>query len=191
MKYRQKVLRISVVLLVVLLVALAVAYAYPEQVLTVDSGSVRAQVMVVLGGAPTERPQRAAELFKADEAPLVICSGFGDAELSKAVLFKAGVPAADILLEPDSHTTQENAKFTVALLRARHLTNAIIVTSWYHSRRARACFENYAPEIKFYSRPDYVGYRADDPHRRYVANYLRSEYRKILGYWVRYGVCPW
>ncbi|MEI6078477.1 MAG: YdcF family protein [Verrucomicrobiota bacterium] len=191
MKYRQKVLRISVVLLVALLVALAVAYACPEQVLTVDSGAVRAQVMVVLGGAPTERPQRAAELFKAGEAPLVICSGFGDAELSRAVLLKAGVPAVDILLEPDSRTTQENAKFTIALLRARHLTNAIIVTSWYHSRRARACFEHYAPEIQFYSRPDYVGYRADDPHRRYVANYLRSEYRKILGYWVRYGVCPW
>ena len=171
--------------------ALALAYAYPEQVLTVDSGSVRAQVMVVLGGAPTERPQRAAELFKAGEAPLIICSGFGDAELSKTILLKAGVPAADILMEPDSRTTQENAKFTVALLRARHLTNAIIVTSWYHSRRARACFEHYAPEIKFYSRPDYQGYRADDPHRRYMEAYMQSEYGKLLGYWLRYGVGPW
>jgi uncharacterized SAM-binding protein YcdF (DUF218 family) len=147
--------------------------------------------MVVMGGAPTERPLRAAELFKAGEAPLVICSGFGDAELSKTVLLKAGVPATAILLETNSHTTQENAVFTIALLRARHLTNAIIVTSWYHSRRARACFEHYAPEIQFYSRPDYVGYRADDPHRRYVANYLRSEYWKLLGYALRYGVWPW
>ena len=191
MKYRQRVLRILVVLLVALLVALAVAYAYPEQVLTVDSGAVRAEVMVVLGGAPTERPQRAAELFKAGAAPLVIFSGFGDAELSKTVLLKAGVPAADILLEPESRTTQENARFTIALLRARHLTNAIIVTSWYHSRRARACFEHYAPEIKFYSRPDYVGYRATDPRRPYVAAHMRNEYWKLLGYALRYGVWPW
>ena len=177
--------------MVALLVALAVAYAFPEAVLTVDSGPVTAGALVVLGGGTPERPQRAAELFKAGEAPLVICSGVGDNQLSKTVLLKAGVLAADILLEPDSRTTQENAKFTIALLRARHLTNAIIVTSWYHSRRARACFEHYAPEIKFYSRPDYVGYRVADPRRRYVAAHMRNEYWKLLGYWVRYGVGPW
>lgn len=189
--HRHPVFRVLLVLLVALLVALAVAYACPEQVLTVDSGSVRAEVMVVLGGAPTERPQRAAELFKAGAAPLIICSGFGDAQLSKTVLLKAGVPAADILLEPDSLTTQENARFTIALLRAHHLTNAIIVTSWFHSRRARACFEHYAPDLKFYSRPDYVGYRADDPQRPYVRAHMRNEYWKLLGYWLCYGVWPW
>ena len=191
MRFRRTILKILLGAACLLALLAVAAYAFPEALLTVDSGPVTAAALVVLGGGAPERPLRAAELFKAGEAPLVICSGFGDAELSKTVLLKAGVPAADILLEPNSRTTQENAKFTIALLRARHLTNAIIVTSWYHSRRARACFEHYAPDIKFYSRPDYVGYRATEPRRPYVAAHMRNEYRKILGYWLRYGVGPW
>jgi uncharacterized SAM-binding protein YcdF (DUF218 family) len=107
------------------------------------------------------------------------------------------------------------------LLRQMGAKRVIIVTSWYHSRRALACFEHYAPDIKFYSRPSYFGYvgktedgrqRAEDggsaPHptlspveaervqaerkaeRKAQEGYVKSEYVKLLGYWVRYGVCP-
>jgi uncharacterized SAM-binding protein YcdF (DUF218 family) len=169
------------------------AWFFPQQVLTVDSGPVMADAMVVLGGGGPlsySRPERALELFQTGTAPLIICSGLGDCNARKEYLADSGVPDADILLEPNSHSTRENAIFTIALLHARHLNRVIIVTSWYHSRRALACFEHYAPDIKFYSRPSYVGYSKTDWHTKRVNSFIRAEYLKLLGYWVCYGVCP-
>jgi uncharacterized SAM-binding protein YcdF (DUF218 family) len=155
----------------------------------VDSGIVKADALVVLSGGAMERPERAAELFKEDEAQLIICSGIG-AEVDVAHLTNSDVPASAILLEPKSRTTQENAKFSIAILRARHAKRAIIVTSWFHSRRALACFEHYAPDIKFYSRPAYLSYPKSKWNYYGVNGYVKYEYVKLLGYWVCYGVCP-
>lgn len=154
-----------------------------------DSGHVKADVIVVLGGT-TDRPHRVAELFKAGEAPKIICSGAGDADGFKRVLIKDGVPAQNILLETRSRTTRENAKLTVPLLRQLHAKRVIVVTSWYHSRRGLHCFEHYASDIKFYSRPSYFGYRRADWKRTGVLRYIRDEYWKLPGYWLRYGICP-
>src|ERR1035437_8223603 len=153
--WRRWCFRISLGVVATLLLAALAAFAwfFPQQVLTVDSGPVKADVMVVLGGGLRERPERAAELFKAGEAPLIICAGDGDAEANRTCLTNAGVSVTNIWLEPKSRTTRENAKFAIAMLRAQHLKSAIIVTSLYHSRRALVCFEHYAPDIKFYSRP--------------------------------------
>ena len=166
------------------------AFFFPQRVLTVDSGPVKAEAIIVLGGGLLERPARAAELFKAGEAPLNICSGIGDAEVDAANLTNASVPFADVGLEPNSHTTRENAKFTIALMRAQHLQSAIIVTTWYHSRRALACFEHYAPDLRFYSRPSYFGFPKTEWNHNNISRYVKAEYVKMLGYWVCYGVCP-
>jgi uncharacterized SAM-binding protein YcdF (DUF218 family) len=190
MKRRRIALKILLALFVVLLLAGLTGWFFPQQVLTVDSGPVKADVMVVLGGGLRERPERAAELFKAGEAPLIICSGDGDAEDYQTCLTNAGVWVTNIWLETKSRTTRENAKFTIAMLRAQHLKSAIIVTSWFHSRRALVCFEHYAPDIKFYSRPSYFGYSREQWHPKGINSYVKSEYWKLLGYWVRYGVCP-
>lgn len=190
MKRRRIILKILVGLCLVLLLAALACLSFPQQVLTVDSGPVKADALVVLGGSGTVRPARAAELFKAGEAPLIICSGIGDAVANEACLTNAGVPGADILLEPKSRSTQENAKFTIAMLRAQHLKSAIIVTSWYHSRRALACFEHYAPDLQFYSRPSYFGYPKNEWNQHGTSGFINAEYVKLLGYWVCYGVCP-
>ena len=166
------------------------AFFFPQQILTVDSGPVKADVIVVLGGGSHERPVRAAELFKEHAAPRIIISGWGDCEINRQLLLAAGVPANAIKLETQSRTTRENAQFTIQLLREEKLGRVIIVTSWYHSRRALACFRHYAPELKFYSRPSYFATtRADWPHYR-IGGRVRLEYAKLLGYWIRDGVCP-
>jgi uncharacterized SAM-binding protein YcdF (DUF218 family) len=151
---------------------------------------VKADVIVVLGGSGPERSEHAAELFKAAEAPLIVCTGSGDAGDNEACLTNSGVPASAILLESKSRTTRENAQFTIAMLRAHGVKSAIIVTSWFHSRRALACFEHYAPDIKFYSRPSYVGYPRSDWKSKGINGYIKAEYEKLLGYWLCYGICP-
>jgi uncharacterized SAM-binding protein YcdF (DUF218 family) len=165
----------------------------PRQLLVIDSGDVQADAIVVLGGGSGERVERAAELFKAGAAPGIFTSGAGDAEDNRRLLENRGVPAGAIQVEPNSKSTRQNALFTVPLLRAQRARRVILVTSWYHSRRALKCFRHYASDIQFYSRPSYFGYpgRAPEGERRALRRYVYAEYVKLLGYWVCYGVGPW
>jgi uncharacterized SAM-binding protein YcdF (DUF218 family) len=189
-KRRRIILKIFVLLFVLLALLAAVVWLFPQQVLTVDSGPVKADAIVVLGGGISERSGRAADLFKQREASKIVVSGFGDDVSNKHTLERAGVPTIDIVLEGKSRTTRENAEFSIPLLRKLGAHKVIIVTSWYHSRRALSCFEHYAPDIQFYSRPSYIGYLRADPNRKYINGYVKSEYMKLLGYWVCYGVAP-
>ena len=189
-RVRKRILRILAVVFILLVVAVVVAVILPQKFLCVDSGPAQADVIVVLGGGSAARPERAAELFKEHAARRIIVSGRGDCEANRMLLIEDGVPAKAIALETESRTTRENAELTVKLLRAEKATNVILVTSWYHSRRALASFRHYAPEIKFFSRPSFTAYaRADWPGRRF-ARRVYLEYPKLLGYWIGYGVCP-
>jgi uncharacterized SAM-binding protein YcdF (DUF218 family) len=170
-----------------LLLLLAVAaWIFPRWFLTVDSGPMNADVIVLLGGGSHDRYERAVKLFKDRAAPRIIVSGYGDCEINRHLLIQAGVPAKAIRLENQSRTTQENVQFTIRLLREQKAKRVIIVTSWYHSRRALACFEHYAPEMNFYSRP--TDFAAGPSHR--TGSRARLEYVKLLVYWMYYGVCP-
>jgi uncharacterized SAM-binding protein YcdF (DUF218 family) len=201
-----------------LAVLAAVAFAFPQQVLCVDSGNVQADALVVLGGGSGERPTRAAELFRDGAAPRIIVSGAGDGEGNKRLLVSRGVPPAAIELERKSRSTKQNAQFSIPLLRAMNARDlvatphptlspseaereveghgsagakrVIIVTSWYHSRRALHAFQHYAPDIQFYSRPSYYAYPRTQWSRQGIAGYIRSGYAKLAGYWVCYGICP-
>jgi uncharacterized SAM-binding protein YcdF (DUF218 family) len=182
--------QIAVALAVSFLGLAAVAFFFPQKLLCLDSGPVQADVIVLLGGGMGERPGTAAELFKQQSAPRIIISGLGDCEINERVLLKSDVPPGAIEIECDSRTTRENAEFTIQLLRREHARRVILVTSWYHSRRALRCFEHYAPEIQFYSRPSYFAYaRADWPNKK-VKHRIYLEYPKLAGYWLRYGVWP-
>jgi len=189
---RKWIFRAAIVIVLLMAVLAAAAYFYPEIFLCVDSGPVKADVIVVLGGGfgKHERPRRAAELFKEHDAPRIIVTGFGDDLINRRILLQAGVPAAAIQDEGKSKTTRENAEFTIKLLREQKLRHVIIVTSWYHSRRALASFRHYAPEIKFYSRPAYSGFKQATPDDKEMSRHIYLEFLKLPGYWVCYGVWP-
>lgn len=185
--------KILLAALVVFLLAVTVAitaYFYPEKFLCVDSGKVSADVIVVLGGGAHERPLRAAELFRQHAAPRIILTGEGDDRVNRQILLAAGVSESAIQIEGKSTTTRENAEFTVKLLRAENVRNVILVTSWYHSRRAQKTFEHFAPELKFYSRPSYFGFDQADWSKSGINKPMRLEFLKLPGYWIRYGVSP-
>lgn len=58
-------------------------------------------------------------------------------------LLARGVDPADVLLEDQSRTTYENAKFTTSILRSRHDDAVVLVTSAYQMRRALLDFAHF------------------------------------------------
>jgi uncharacterized SAM-binding protein YcdF (DUF218 family) len=187
---KKLVFKVALGFFLLLALLIAVAWFFPQDFLTLDSGTVKADVIIVLGGGSHERPLRAAELFKENAAPRIIVTGEGDDEINRQLLIQAGVPATVIQVEGKSQTTHENAEFTIKLLRAEKIHSAILVTSWYHSRRALKTFEHYAPELKFYSRPSYFAFARDDWRKLGIIKRMRLEFLKLPGYWIRYGVSP-
>jgi uncharacterized SAM-binding protein YcdF (DUF218 family) len=163
--------------------------SYPEKFLTVDSGHATGDVIVVLGGGG-ERAVRAAELYHAHVAPRILITGQGDDEINRQILLAHGIPARDIEVENKSTTTHENALFSLNILRAEKVHDVILVTSWYHARRAERTFEHYAPELKFYSRPSYYAFQDDQWKSTGVGKRMRREFLKIPGYWIWYGINP-
>ncbi len=166
------------------------AWRLAPDLLNRDSGPVKGDVLVVLGGGWVDRSQRAAQLYAEHAAPLLVITGAGDCETNRSLLLRYGVPAQAIQTECHSHNSKENAQFTVELLRKQHARRVILVTTWYHSRRALACFRHFAPDMQFYSRPSYYGYPYGEWLKKGMATNVGSEYVKLLYYWLRYGICP-
>jgi uncharacterized SAM-binding protein YcdF (DUF218 family) len=188
----KKILKAAIVFTLLVTAVAVFAWFYPEKFLCVDSGkNVSADVIVLLGGGAREhRAERAAELFQAHAAPRILITGAGDDEMNRQILLAHGVPASAIEVEGKSTTTHENAEFSLKLLRAEKIHHAILVTSWYHSRRALKTFVNFGPELEFFSRPSYFGFRREEWKSSGVGKRLRLEFLKLPGYWIRYGVNP-
>jgi uncharacterized SAM-binding protein YcdF (DUF218 family) len=69
--------------------------------------------------------------------------GDTEAAVYGRLLLAQGVAPADLILEPDSRTTYENAKFTASILRSQHDDSRILVTSSYQMRRALLDFRHF------------------------------------------------
>jgi len=126
--------------------------------------------IVVLGGAV--RPQlpprpwidvmesgdrvlHGAQLYQAQKAPKLILSGGrvawdgvdgSEAEDMAVLAMALGVPEADILQEPDSLNTRQNAVNVQQLLEREGMENILLVTSAIHMPRAMATFQHLGVE---------------------------------------------
>ena len=188
---RRKILaRAGLAVGMLLLTGFFIALWFSPVWLAIDDRPVPADAIVVPGGDWVLRPKRAAELFKQGRVPRIIVSGKGEAEPLQLALRERGVPAAAIELENQARSTQENAVFVIRRLRQEKARRVIIVTSWFHSRRALHCFQHYAPEIEFYSVPA----MNDCPKPGWLEasqrKWVTLEYAKLAWYWVRYGISP-
>ncbi|MBV9355416.1 MAG: YdcF family protein [Chloroflexi bacterium] len=107
-------------------------------------------IIVLAGNAPARLPH-AEDLFHQGLAPLLIVS---DEEVHTQTLdttwsrlYALGVVASDlpasaltILTDPPPESTLDEAERDAAMLQARGLHSAILVTDPFHSRRARLLF---------------------------------------------------
>ncbi len=85
-------------------------------------------------------------LHKQTGKPIILSGGSGinrlpDAEIMKATLISFGVDLKSILLDSESTTTQENARYVRHIMEKRKYQTAILVTSAYHMRRAVKAFQ--------------------------------------------------
>jgi len=100
-----------------------------------------------------DRATRAAELFREGKAPLIVASGrrlrpvAGIAELMEHDLIERGVPKDKIVRFPhDADNTKEEAQALAPQVMQKKWRSVIIVTSNYHTRRARYVFHHVFPE---------------------------------------------
>jgi len=173
------------------LVALVAGVIFARPLLFVETKIRPAQVIIILGGGSKVRVGRALELLRAGSAPRVLLSGDDEQSSAMARLRKAKVLDTRIILESKSTSTKENAEFTVKILRAQKLTNVIVVTSWYHSRRALACFHRAAPEIHFQSAPPQPKLTPYGIPTARDAGFAAMEYLKMAWYALRWQIFPW
>ncbi|HZC66069.1 MAG TPA: YdcF family protein [Candidatus Dormibacteraeota bacterium] len=99
-----------------------------------------------------DRVTRAAELMRDGKAPIVVASGrrlrpyAGIAELMQHDLIERGVPKEKIVVfAHDGDSTRDEAEALTNLIAEKKWTTVMLVTSNYHTRRARYIFRKVFP----------------------------------------------
>lgn len=123
--------------------------------LVVSDPLTPASAIIVLSGDDVrgDRSARAAQLYKNGWAPVIVASGseirsyLSETDLETRDLTQDGVPASAIvpLRQSDLYTLAE-ARDLLQLVRARGWRKVIVVTSNFHTRRARYIFRHVFPE---------------------------------------------
>ena len=128
---------------------------YSAESWVVDAPAAHADAVLLLGDDNfyADRATRAAELIRQGVAPVIVASGrrlrpsAGIAELLQHDLIERGVPKEKILpFAQDGDSTAEEAAALAKFSSAHHFASVIVVTSNYHTRRARYLFEKIFPQ---------------------------------------------
>ena len=141
---------IALVFLVVVLGGIYVArhplLRYAGGTLVVEDRLEKSDAIIILSDDNfyADRATRAAELFRQNLAPIVVASGIrlrpnaSIAELMTHDLIERGVPKENIIPFPqDADNTREEAEALRKLVQQKKWKSVIVVTSNYHTRRAR------------------------------------------------------
>lgn len=106
-------------------------------------------IVVVSGGDTIGRTKKGIELYKQAYAPKLLLSGDAadpkspsNAKVMRNFAIDNGVPEEDIIIEENSKDTYQNATESILkLIKVGPQQQIILVTSPYHSRRARLEFQ--------------------------------------------------
>lgn len=201
-RQRGGIITTFVALLFLALLCLAVYLArhplmrFAAEELIVDDPLQKSDVIIILSDDNfyADRATRAAELYRQDLAPTVVASGVrlrpyaGISELMQHDLIERGVPKEHVVaFAQNADDTREEATALSQLLAERRWKSVIIVTSNYHTRRARFIFRKIFPQdirIEVASARD-----ADfDPsnwyeHRRAVKRFAHEVAGLIASHW--------
>jgi uncharacterized SAM-binding protein YcdF (DUF218 family) len=152
---------VNLIVLLFLIVLCALLYfarhpimRYAAEEWIVDEPAVHADALVVLSDDNFygDRATHASELFRQGVAPEIVASGrklrpdAGIGELIEHDLIERGIPKEKIVVyNQEADSTREEAEAVAKLAVARHWKSLVIVTSNYHTRRARYIYEKVMP----------------------------------------------
>ncbi len=138
--------------------------------LAVADAPARADVIFVFGSQALCVPARAAELYRAGHAPVVLASGrYGrmtrdvfdrpEALVFRDRLLRDGVPREAIVTETEAGNTLQNVRFGLAALRRKRITvcSALLVAKPFVMRRCAATFARQAPDVRVRCCPPRTG----------------------------------
>ena len=194
MKLKRKRIILSVLIAFLIIIA-----ANLGNFLIVNDDLHKADVIAVFSGDNGPRTEKGVELLKEDLGDYLILSGgvvYDDvtmAELMKNHALKLGVPEEKILLDDKASTTHENAEFTKAIIEENNFKSVIVVTSEYHSRRAKLAMEKALEETLIDDELVEVMV-AHSTEEKFTSKWwtsgnsiliLISEYLKLMGYWTK------
>lgn len=168
----------------------------------VQTKIANADVIVVLAGGGPERLCHGIELLKRGLAPAIWYTGdmpletrsdLMDAEQALSLAERRGVPRNKITLLP-STSTFEDGKSISALIKEKKIKSIIVVTSWYHTRRAMNVIHHCITDTNvavYMSSSTNLPYSPDNwwkEEEGLVA--VNNEIIKTALYWWRYGIAP-
>jgi uncharacterized SAM-binding protein YcdF (DUF218 family) len=154
------------------------------------------EVIMVLGTNDTRVAEYAADLYKQNLAPYIVCSGgFGrvvtfskpEAEVFRDILIAKGVPESVILVENKSTNTGENILFSMALLKEKgfDFKSLILAQRPFMERRMFATFKKHFPDIDcFVTSPpvSFEEYESDPVSKNLFINEMVGDLQRIKEY---------
>lgn len=143
-------------------------------------------VLILLGGDPGGRVTKTLELFEQGYADMILVTGL---ETKSALTIQAAVPDSAILHEPSASSTWENATLSAQLISRElgSISSLTIVTDWWHTRRATACFAQNFPNAEIYT----VIADSVSTSNAGLVNAKRREFKAILVYAIKHRMNPW
>jgi uncharacterized SAM-binding protein YcdF (DUF218 family) len=148
---------LRVILTLTVLATLFLVYLLREPILSligriwiVDETEITADAVIILGddNYAAQRASRAAEIYHDRHAPLIVASGrrlrpyLSVPDLMQRDLADRGVPPSAVLRVASlASNTREEAAVLRRVAEARRWKRVMVVTSNYHTRRARLIFE--------------------------------------------------
>ena len=205
-----------------LVLAIALLYAVARWVLPigleayarsfiVDEALTPADATVTLSGGNGERLHAAIGLYRrhlartlfivGPDVPLLPVYTGGDSlsqgEAKRRIALRRGVPPDSVVLVLGPTSTIEEATASLETAKEHAWSSLIVVTSPFHSRRARATFRHVfrdsGIEVKVYHLP--LGRSSDDPRRWWKSESdtmsVLTETIKSVFYAWNYRIFPW
>jgi uncharacterized SAM-binding protein YcdF (DUF218 family) len=171
--------------------------------LIAENEQVKADAVVVLGGSSLDRGMEGYRVYNDGMAPMIICTGGNipqvlqaldtmlyEAEITKLMLLKKGVPGSDVVALTGSTSTKEESEEVFAFAQQENLDTIMIVTSKLHLRRTSKVFtkqfEDSDVHLVFHGAPSTSFDEAEWWKSEQGLIMVNNEYMKLLYYFFKY-----
>jgi uncharacterized SAM-binding protein YcdF (DUF218 family) len=182
--------------LLVCVLGLVMVVLLPNLLVVQDEPSFTDAILVIGGDHKPARVQQAVELYQQGYAPLVIISAgtlvqegsewMAEAEVMRRQALQLGLPEEVLIIEDHSLSIIQNARYSGEVCEEYGIKSIVLVTSAYHSRRARHIFrQELGEKVSVHVQPAPRGHHPLlwwlYPDQAYTVLY---EYKNLAEYWL-------